>query len=43
MDKKGRPTPGNGKICYIEIPAIDIPVSASFYTRSFRMGNAPPQ
>jgi uncharacterized protein len=35
MDKKGRPTPGNGKICYIEIPAIDITVSASFYTRVF--------
>lgn len=35
MDKKSRPTPGNGKICYIEIPAIDIPESASFYTRVF--------
>jgi uncharacterized protein len=35
MDKKDRPTPGNGKICYIEIPAIDITVSASFYTRVF--------
>jgi len=25
----------NGKICYIEIPAIDIPRSADFYTKVF--------
>jgi len=29
------PTYGNGKICYLEIPADDIEVSAAFYTRSF--------
>jgi len=25
------PTPGNGKICYLEIPAIDVGRSAEFY------------
>jgi len=25
------PTPTNGKICYIEIPALDIKRSADFY------------
>lgn len=25
----------NGKICYIEIPAIDVPRSAEFYSRIF--------
>jgi predicted enzyme related to lactoylglutathione lyase len=29
------PTLGNGKICYIEIPAIDIACSADFYRRVF--------
>lgn len=29
------PTLGNGKICYIEIPAIDIPRSVEFYERAF--------
>ena len=29
------PTLGNGKICYIEIPAIDIARSAEFYGRVF--------
>jgi len=29
------PTFGNGKICYIEIPAIDIQASASFYRGVF--------
>jgi uncharacterized protein len=29
------PTLGNGKICYIEIPATDIARSADFYQRSF--------
>lgn len=29
------PTTGNGKICYIEIPAIDINVSSSFYKDIF--------
>lgn len=30
-----RPTLGNGKICYIEIPATDIPRSADFYSAVF--------
>lgn len=34
MEQK-RPTYGNGKICYLEIPATDIEVSASFYNKSF--------
>src|SRR5580765_2115765 len=29
------PTPTNGKICYIEIPATDIARSAEFYKRVF--------
>src|SRR5256714_15423524 len=29
------PTFGNGKICYIEIPANDIPASAKFYQSVF--------
>jgi predicted enzyme related to lactoylglutathione lyase len=29
------PTPGNGKICYIQIPATDIARSADFYHRVF--------
>jgi predicted enzyme related to lactoylglutathione lyase len=29
------PTPTNGKICYIEIPATDITRSAEFYRRVF--------
>src|SRR5580704_255727 len=29
------PTYGNGKICYIEMPATDIARSAEFYQRSF--------
>jgi predicted enzyme related to lactoylglutathione lyase len=34
MAKEG-PTIGNGKICYIEMPAIDIDRSASFYKTVF--------
>jgi len=30
-----QPTLGNGKICYIEIPAVDIDASATFYQKSF--------
>jgi predicted enzyme related to lactoylglutathione lyase len=30
-----RPTLSNGKVCYIEIPAIDIDTSASFYKEVF--------
>src|SRR6266568_4249723 len=33
--KTKQPTLGNGKICYIEIPAIDIDASATFYQKSF--------
>lgn len=29
------PTLANGKICYIEIPSVDIQRSADFYTRVF--------
>jgi predicted enzyme related to lactoylglutathione lyase len=29
------PTVGNGKICYIEIPAVDIPRSVEFYEKVF--------
>ncbi len=32
------PTPTNGKICYVEIPALDIPRSAEFYAKVFRWG-----
>jgi predicted enzyme related to lactoylglutathione lyase len=30
-----QPTYGNGKICYIEIPAIDISVSSTFFQKVF--------
>lgn len=33
--KYKQPTYGNGKICYIELPAIDIQLSASFYKNVF--------
>ena len=29
------PTPTNGKICYIEIPALDVARSADFYSKIF--------
>jgi uncharacterized protein len=29
------PTFGNGKICYIEIPATDVAISAGFYEKVF--------
>ena len=29
------PTSGNGKVCYIEIPAVDIPRSVDFYQNVF--------
>ena len=35
MEKKKRPTLANGKICYIEIPATDVLLSASFYKKVF--------
>lgn len=35
MGKSKPPTVRNGKICYIEIPAIDIKISSSFYKELF--------
>src|SRR5260370_39963012 len=35
MENNKRPSLGNGKVCYIEIPAIDIDTSASFYREVF--------
>jgi uncharacterized protein len=35
MEKNKLPTAGNGKICYIEIPATDVFLSASFYKKVF--------
>ena len=35
MENKQHPTFGNGKVCYIEIPAIDIERSSSFYEAVF--------
>jgi predicted enzyme related to lactoylglutathione lyase len=35
MENNSHPTFGNGKICYLEIPAIDIATSAAFYTAVF--------
>ena len=35
MEKTMHPTFGNGKVCYIEIPAIDVNRSASFYKTVF--------
>lgn len=35
MEQKKHPTLGNGKICYLEIPANDVMISASFYKKVF--------
>jgi predicted enzyme related to lactoylglutathione lyase len=35
MTITNEPTLGNGKICYIEIPAIDVQVSSQFYRTVF--------
>src|SRR4030095_16281594 len=35
MGDQSRPTTGNGKVCYIEIPATDVQTSASFYQSVF--------
>jgi len=32
------PTPKNGKICYIEIPALEVRRSSEFYEKVFRWG-----
>jgi predicted enzyme related to lactoylglutathione lyase len=35
MSTQKEPTLGNGKICYLQIPATDISVSAKFYESAF--------
>ncbi|HEY9001806.1 MAG TPA: VOC family protein [Mucilaginibacter sp.] len=35
MENENGPTLGNGKICYVEIPADDIAKSAAFYSKVF--------
>jgi predicted enzyme related to lactoylglutathione lyase len=35
MANSKQPTMGNGKVCYLEIPAIDIDRSVSFYRNVF--------
>ena len=35
MTNENRPTLSNGKICYVEIPAIDVDVSVRFYQEVF--------
>ena len=35
MATSNKPTTANGKICYIEIPAVDVLLSASFYKKIF--------
>src|ERR1700730_10576418 len=35
MEKDTHPTTSNGKICYIEIPALDINISESFYKKVY--------
>ena len=35
MGKNKQPTIANGKVCYIEIPATDVLLSASFYKKIF--------
>jgi predicted enzyme related to lactoylglutathione lyase len=35
MGKSEHPTLANGKVCYIEIPAVDVLLSASFYKKVF--------
>jgi len=35
MSEDKQPTLGNGKICYIEMPAVDVAASAEFYQSIF--------
>ena len=35
MEEKFQPTPLNGKVCYIEIPSVDVEASSSFYEKVF--------
>jgi hypothetical protein len=32
MANNNHPTMGNGKVCYVEIPALDVNRSATFYS-----------
>jgi predicted enzyme related to lactoylglutathione lyase len=38
QSKSQGPTLGNGKICYVEIPALDVSVSSDFYANAFGWG-----
>jgi predicted enzyme related to lactoylglutathione lyase len=38
MENNNHPAMGNGKVCYIEIPAIDINRSVAFYEKVFGWG-----
>jgi uncharacterized protein len=33
--ENNNPTIGNGKICYLEIPAVDVSISSAFYQKVF--------
>lgn len=35
MSEQKHPTYANGKICYIDFPAIDVDASADFYAKTF--------
>jgi predicted enzyme related to lactoylglutathione lyase len=35
MSENKQPTMGNGKICYLEMPAVDVNASAEFYKHIF--------
>jgi predicted enzyme related to lactoylglutathione lyase len=35
METNKHPTIANGKVCYLEIPAVDVLLSASFYKKIF--------
>lgn len=35
MGESNTPTLGNGKICYVEIPAADVTTSVDFYRQTF--------
>jgi uncharacterized protein len=35
MENSKHPTTGHGKICYVELPAVDIEVSSAFYAAIF--------
>jgi uncharacterized protein len=35
MEANKEPTYGNGKICYLELPAVDVAQSATFYKNVF--------